>query len=231
MARKVIPDEALQMLRSIGDLRPRGRVGLEELEPPPDRMDAIIDEVREKGLEAFAVGTCADLVDDAAKLVYLGDIDVDKVTRARDLFADHGQEIASALLLAALPQAYAADAGSRVLAATHQLGSNLQRRIPATAQFLTTIMSVTVAEHEVPGDWKRDEPFPAGRLPSWKLCAALRVYHAAIRKKLSGVEPFKGHLAEEKPLNQEDLLGMLLTFTITVFEDRKSTRLNSSHRT
>jgi hypothetical protein len=43
----------------------------------------------------------------------------------------------------------------------------------------------------------------------WRVCATLRVHHEAIRRLSS---------PELSPLNQEDLLGALLTFSITTFE-------------
>jgi hypothetical protein len=59
----------------------------------------------------------------------------------------------------------------------------------------------------------------------WEVCTALRVYHEAIRRDLErrrkrGNRQVKELLGEhnDPPLNQEDLLGTLLSFTITVFE-------------
>ena len=56
----------------------------------------------------------------------------------------------------------------------------------------------------------------------WHVCTALRLYHQTIRQKLIDDARSKGADAEAdfggQPLNQEDLLGSLLTFSITVFE-------------
>jgi hypothetical protein len=66
---------------------------------------------------------------------------------------------------------------------------------------------------------------PGGELdPPWKACHILRTYHARIRHDLQQrrksehrVDELLGH-RNKVPLNQEDLLAMLLTFTVSVFE-------------
>ena len=66
------------------------------------------------------------------------------VKTACDLFARYGSEIAAALLLAALPEAYAAGEGAKVLAERSQLiegGALSTRRILATAQFVIWVLT------------------------------------------------------------------------------------------
>ena len=141
---------------------------------------------------------------------------------ARSLFSEYGTEIASALLLAALPQAYGPDRGSKVLAATDELNSNLSRRIAGTAQFLASVMTTASGSRSQKSKqpWRTGRSTPRstttkGRRAGFALrCACI---HAAIRAKLSGSKRAVVR-AGEVPLNQEDLLGMLLSFTVTVFE-------------
>jgi hypothetical protein len=160
-------------------------------------------------------------------------VDTQTITRdpsmlrdAQVLFGTFGTEISGALLLAALPQSYATERGSVVLIANDQLRSNLVRRIRGTALFLLIAMQRTPPTRAGRQDdattqqWVSDPPpkqtedLPQTRgVLSWQICAALRVYHHAIRTHLRDVAPDVG-----VAVNQEDLLGMLLTFTISVFE-------------
>jgi hypothetical protein len=195
--------------------------------------------------------------------------DGEKLVRAQQLFARYGTEIAGALLLAGLPQTYAAEPGSAVLTATGRLQRDLRRRVRGTAQFLLVVMQQAQGRTEsdrhaaAAAMWNPDADQPPRRgrpgeqtPPPWKMCAGLRLYHNAIRmdvenqaktnsrlhKQLGLDKPLK--LEQQKRgaarraqlrvgtygasetvvavqpqvLNQEDLLGTLLTFTIAVFE-------------
>jgi hypothetical protein len=137
-----------------------------------------------------------------------------------------GTEIAGALLLAALPQSYACALGVGVLGANERLENDLVRRIRGTAQFLMAVMERAGANGQ---DvlW-RPSTYPAsdraGPAP-WEVCTALRLYHEAIRvdldaRRAAGNAQVSALLGADNfpPLNQEDLLGMLLSFSITVFE-------------
>jgi hypothetical protein len=136
----------------------------------------------------------------------------------RELFHRFGTDIGAALLLAGLPEAYAAKDGVRVLAATHQLGSNPRRRVRATAQWLLTVLG---PEGRIKDDWS-----PAG--VSFRAVVGLRLFHQVVRtalflKKDDVVLPGKTLAqvlggANTTAINQEDLIATRLTFSVGVFE-------------
>lgn len=151
--------------------------------------------------------------------------DKDKVEVAVSLFGRYGTEIAGALLLAALPQAYAARWGSRVLTATARLQNDFRRRIVRTAQF---VLLVTRAPHHgesVDSLWCQDRArvAPGGTpeaTPPWLGCLAVRLFHEATRRHIRGDKTLVASVGTENatPLNQEDLLATQLSFSVTVFE-------------
>jgi hypothetical protein len=177
------------------------------------------------------------------------DLEPEKVQRACELFARYGSEIGAGLLLAALPESYAAGTGSRVLygvvsALAAQDGDQLTRRIAATAQFLMDVMvpapvvplpqiSMSRAAHpdvvvSVPlqvtrGLWGLQPCGDSGlSVPARALfqVVMLRLRHSYIRlRNRRDVESILPPGAKhEVLLNQEDLLGTLLTFSVTTFE-------------
>jgi hypothetical protein len=155
----------------------------------------------------------------------LDQLDAEKLMRAQRLFATYGAEISGALLLAALPQSYAAQWASRVLVASARLQDDFRRRILGTSQFLVVAMRGAKDKWDVERYWtKGKNPSAASLMMPWKACLAVRLYHAAIRKSLTPWDDRKEPLAtllgdhNDVPINQEDLLATLLTFTITVFE-------------
>jgi hypothetical protein len=123
---------------------------------------------------------------------------------ARELFGWHSTEISGALLLAALPQTYATQWGPKVLVAQGRMVSDFRRRIRGTAEFLLLAMS------------SPDEPVP------WRSAAeasvALRLVHHAVRTHVELMGGIDLGAEGAKAINQEDLLGTLMTFTVTVFE-------------
>jgi ER-bound oxygenase mpaB/B'/Rubber oxygenase, catalytic domain len=142
---------------------------------------------------------------------------------AQRLFGRFAPEISGALLLAALPQSYATTFGAHVLAAAGGLENDLVRRVRGTAQFLLVVTQLATDDDDARRQWQPSEQSPvSGEVMPWHVCTALRLYHHTIRRKLIDDARSKGADAEAdfggKPLNQEDLLGILLTFSITVFE-------------
>jgi hypothetical protein len=142
----------------------------------------------------------------------------DALDRSRELFLAYETEIAAALLLAGLPEAYAAKDGVRVLAVTNQLGSDPKRRVRATAQWL---LSVLAPVGDIKEAWS-----PAGT--SFRAVVGLRLFHQLVRRALTlkredpehggpALDKFLGP-ANQTPINQEDLIGTRLTFSIGVFE-------------
>jgi ER-bound oxygenase mpaB/B'/Rubber oxygenase, catalytic domain len=172
---------------------------------------------------------------------------ISELSRTRSLFHQYGSEIGGALLLAALPQAYATSWGARVLAATGHLQNDrpgdLTRRIRATAQFVTFVLGPTgfVAEGDqsngaIENAW---DPRADNKGQAFRSVMGLRLLHQVIRTILTeqpneeakkavdavlGPENFQepdpdDPLAKKpQPLNQEDLLATELLFCVTVFE-------------
>jgi hypothetical protein len=128
-----------------------------------------------------------------------------KIEAGQQFFKDNALSIASALFCAALPKAYTAARGARVLLATAELVSDVERRIAETARLLLDIMM----------------PDPDGLDPEsrgYRSALSVRGYHAAIRHLLRDQEPWKVEWRGETPINQEDLLGTLTTFTVVIIE-------------
>jgi hypothetical protein len=146
-----------------------------------------------------------------------------KLLHAQRLFVKYGNEIGGALLLAALPQSYAARWGAGALVASSGLHHDFRQRIIGTAQFLLLVTRGADTAPAAKQMWDQANE-PGGELdPPWKACHILRTYHARIRHDLQQrrAEPRVGELLGDRntpPLNQEDLLAMLLTFTVSVFE-------------
>jgi hypothetical protein len=156
----------------------------------------------------------------------------DMIRRARELFVRYGDEISAALLLSALPESYAAEWGAPVLIAHGDLVWQLPRRIRQTALFLLAVLTDTDTRVTEPG------PAPATAAPGlrsanrppvintastlFQQCVWLRLFHASIRRDLGGDATAapgipRRNTGPSVPLNQEDLLATLLTFSVTTF--------------
>lgn len=123
-----------------------------------------------------------------------------KLAVAEQLFTRAGWEIAAALFCSSLPQAYAAAKGARVLTQTQEMTRRTQQRIFETAQFVFDVMD--------PGGFAKD-----GR--GIRTAQKVRLMHAAIRHlTLSRADKRWDSAAFGQPINQEDLAGTLLTFSI-----------------
>lgn len=131
-----------------------------------------------------------------------------------DFFTQHGLTIGTSLFCASLPEAYAAARGARVLTLTARMTSDPVRRVYETAQLVFDSMS--------PGGLE-----PVGG-KGYADIRRVRLMHAAVRylilndpdvPKTDAPAPFPSWCpATGVPINQEDLLGTLMTFTQTVFE-------------
>jgi ER-bound oxygenase mpaB/B'/Rubber oxygenase, catalytic domain len=161
---------------------------------------------------------------------------ISELNQTRSLFHQYGSEIGSALLLAALPQAYATSWGARVLAATGHLQNDkpgdLTRRIRATAQFVTNVLGPSgfvkegdPSNGDIENAW---DPRSPDKGQAFRSIMGLRLLHQVIRTILTeqpgpraeATEVALGpkNCAPYQPLNQEDLLATQLLFCITVFE-------------
>jgi squalene cyclase len=121
---------------------------------------------------------------------------------AQQLFVKYGWEVAMALFCSSLPQAYAAKRGAHVLVQTHATTDDrLQQRIFETAQFIFDVMD--------PGSFGAN-----GRgIPA---ALKVRLMHASIRYFLNNPRPGQSPWDTAfygVPVNQEDLVGTLMTFS------------------
>ena len=153
--------------------------------------------------------------DDAQLPAWATGADADEFGRRSSAFFEaHSLHIGSALFCASLPAGYASPRGARVLVLTGRLGDAPVRRIAETAQFLVDVMAVGGLDRGRPG---------------YEDIQRVRTMHAAIRHFILNdpkvprsrfhPPPLDGWCdAWGMPINQEDLLGALLTFTVTVFD-------------
>lgn len=137
------------------------------------------------------------------------------MARSAAFFDLYGLEIGLALFCASLPEGYASPRGAKVLALTARLVTDPVRRIYETAQFLMDTMTAG--------------GLAVGTGAGYHDTRHVRLMHAAVRHLirtdpavvLSDDERPEGEAWRRSwgvPLNQEDLLGALMTFTVAVFE-------------
>ena len=144
-----------------------------------------------------------------------------QLARAAAFFELQGIEIGSTLFCASLPEAYAGARGARVLTLTAQLVTDPVRRVYETAQMIIDAMSPDGLDVGTDG---------------YRAIRRVRLMHAAVRYLIlhgPGVErtrdaalaygkgprpPRRWYVPGGTPLNQEDLLGTLLSFTTAVFD-------------
>lgn len=120
------------------------------------------------------------------------------------IFSEHGPEIMMLLCCYSLPSSYAARKGVQVLHRTAYLAKRPNRRLFETAQFIVDVMS------------------PGGLGPGGKgirTAQKVRLMHAAIRHLI--LTDTKDPWSVDElgvPINQEDLLGTLMTFTWLILD-------------
>lgn len=136
-------------------------------------------------------------------------VDPELVSRGQECFARWGSHVFTALYAAALPSAYACRRGVQVLGLTARLETDAKRRLNETAQFHLDVME--------PGGL---EPGAHG----YSDVRHVRLMHAAVRWLVENDPRVTWDVSWGTPINQEDLLETLLTFTEIVFEvfDRTS---------
>ena len=191
-----LDDEHLDALRRVGD-----EIGDQMLE----RSDLGSDDPRKIAHGFVRRGKpFHELSNNQLKVDLPAWVQMDKVAAGQKFFQEHSLEIASALFTASLPKAYTATRGARVLFSTAELVSDVNRRIAETGRLLLDVMT--------PDD---DGLSPGTR--GYRSALTVRGFHAAIRKLLADQEPWRTEW-KETPINQEDLLGTLATFTVIVIE-------------
>lgn len=126
-------------------------------------------------------------------------LDRGRIDRAARWASAHLLEITTSLFCASLPYSFAAARGARVLAATGRMGqSHIDRRLNETARFVLDVIGV--------GGF--DDAGGAVRA-----IQKVRLVHACVRADLLADGSWG-----ETPINQEDLLGTLCTFSVVVVE-------------
>jgi hypothetical protein len=126
-----------------------------------------------------------------------------RIERGQALFALFGPEVLLSLGSCALPLAYAAGRGVQVVYRARKLKEDPIRRLCDTAQMVINVMQ--------PGE------LAAGRI-GWVSATKTRLIHALIRHHIASdpQAPWPAELGV--PINQEDLTGTLLTFSIAVLQ-------------
>ena len=128
----------------------------------------------------------------------------DAVAAGERIFSEHGPEIMMLLCCYSLPSAFAAKKGVQVLHRTAYIAKRPNRRLFETAQFIVDVLS--------PGGLTA-----SGR--GTRTAQKVRLLHAAIRHLIL-VDKTDPWPIEELglPINQEDLLGTLMTFTWLILD-------------
>jgi squalene cyclase len=122
--------------------------------------------------------------------------------QGQKLFTRHGWLMAAGLFCSSLPQAYCASRGASVLIETQGMTRHVYRRILETAQFVFDIC--------VEGNMK-----PSGR--GIRAAQKVRLMHATVRHFIM----LKGEWDVSDlglPINQEDLAGTLMTFSVVLLD-------------
>jgi ER-bound oxygenase mpaB/B'/Rubber oxygenase, catalytic domain len=126
------------------------------------------------------------------------------LSRAQSWFARVGTHVFCALYAGSLPTAYACHQGVQVLATTARLETDAKRRLNETAQFVLDVM--------------RPGGLDAGGA-GFQAVRRVRLMHAAVRWLIEHDPRVDWDEAQlGRPVNQEDLLMTILTFTEVVFE-------------
>ena len=159
-------------------------------------VNAQLRHVRRNDERPELVPAVAAFLDDVASHAF----DAGRVARAQAFASRHLLPITTSLFCASLPSAYVAAQGARVLVATGRMhGAELDRRVNETARFVLDVLA------------------EGGFGPSGSAVRAIqkvRLMHAAVRTHLIETRA----ITDEVPINQEDLLGTLFTFSVVVLQ-------------
>jgi hypothetical protein len=133
----------------------------------------------------------------------------DQLRLGQQFLCEHGLELASALFYASLPYSYTAARGARVLTYTAELtGGRTARRLAETGQMLLDLMVV---------DPDQDPLTPGTR--AFASARGVRRAHALVRAKIKHDRDARWDEDElGVPINQEDLLGTLIVFTVVAVD-------------
>jgi hypothetical protein len=126
--------------------------------------------------------------------------------------------IATTLFCSALPTSYAAPHGAAVLMATSELSEqqHIARRLAETGRMIFDAMSSTPSGALLPGH------------QGYVTVRGVRLLHAVVRQALMESQAAPWPSVHGVPINQEDLLGTLMAFTVSVLDglDRLGVRVS-----
>ena len=128
--------------------------------------------------------------------------DLKQIALAEQLFTRTGWQLAMGLFCSSLPQAYAAAHGAHVITQTQGMTKHTKQRIFETAQFLFDVM-----------DEGALRPGGRGVLTAKKV----RLMHATIRHLILRENTWDA-AKFGLPINQEDLAGTLMTFSVVTLD-------------
>lgn len=125
-----------------------------------------------------------------------------RVLRAQRFAERHSVAIACALFCASLPSAFTGAKGVSVLYVTRKLHDDVDRRVNETGRFVFDVL--------MPGG------FESGR--ALRSTQKVRLLHAAVRYRVLAGRPAPIGTDVNIPINQEDLLGTLVCFSVVVLD-------------
>jgi len=200
-------DAQLDRLRTVAD-EPADRAVRAFFNASPDsaqwnRLHALLDSFVSDSA-APPPGLPPELIDYLTTTARVPPPSLPRISAGEALFADLGPEILLVLGCYSLPAAYAAAKGAQVLCRTEFLERAAQLRLFQTAQMIVDVMS------------------PGGLGPRGtgiRAAQKVRLLHASIRHliRTDASNPWNADLLGV-PINQEDLAGTLMTFTLVVLD-------------
>ncbi len=144
------------------------------------------------------------------------DFDRQRFERAQEAFVLHGPTLGVALMYASLPTLYAgANGGVQLLAMTGQLQNHYRRRASVTLRFILDVME--------PGSFE-----PGG--PGLRAVQRVRLTHATVRFFARTSGRWAALPQWGAPLNQEELLGTLLAFSVVAIDNSATLSAPLTHR-
>jgi squalene cyclase len=138
--------------------------------------------------------------------------DREQIGVAQRMFTRDGWAVATALFCSALPQAYAALNGARVLLGTGGMTFHTERRVFETAQFIFDVM---------------DEGALGASGRGVRSAQKVRLLHGTIRHLTLQTGTWNS-TAWGIPINQEDLAGTLMTFSCVILDALRAMHIEFS---
>ena len=196
-------DEVLESMRRIGDPVPDSIIAALSQDDQLPEVNAILQQLMKNHhpIPEELPDNIEFWLRDTAQLPPT--VDRQRLQNAADFFVEHGLAISLILSTSSLVECFAARKGVKALTCTYRLEHSTYHRIAETSQFMLLIMA--------PGGlFEGGSGIPA--------IQKVRLMHSAIRYLIKARGDWD--MAElGEPINQEDMLGTLLTFTHIVIRD------------